>query len=202
MMRWSAIALTGAIGAGMLLGAAGCVSYAHPSTGERTIAYTNPNTPAVEEIMMAGLRWTVNRYPPPVPPTEADEQPPDVLMAVNVGAPVRGRVYQRIAASVPGAAPLTPETSHLPIYHIGQYRIRGDQAQLIVYRPVTTLGPKATGETVYQEIRLDLRGGLRPWHVHTWREWTPGSAETPTLNYFVAEPPPRRDGPRIGGVYD
>lgn len=195
--RRSAAALGAMVGVAML---AGCVNYASYPPTPGSVAITNPNTPAIEEVMMAGLRWTAMRYPPPTTVAEADESSRP-LMAVNLPPGVRGKVYERVANVVPGAEPLSPENSHLPIYHVGAIRIRGDTAQVNIFRPVTDLGVKPTGETVYQEIRLDLRGGLAPWRVVSWREWTPGSGDVPNLNYFAAEPPPPQDGPRVGGVY-
>jgi hypothetical protein len=187
--RWSAAALA-AITAATLTG---CVNHAHYPPVSGSLGYTNPNTPAVEEVMMAGLRWTATRYP------AASEEAP---LVINLPEGVRGRVYDRIAAAVPNAQPLTPDNSHLPIYHVGAIRVRGDRAQVSVFRPVLGAGPMSTGETVYQEIRVDLQGGLSPWHVVSWREWTPGSGDAPALNYYTPEPPPPRDGPRIGGVYN
>jgi hypothetical protein len=193
-MRRSAAALVAAVGMAVL---AGCVSYAHHTSAAAPVGYTNPNTPAIEEVMMAGLQWTATRYPPGSYP--GDEA---AMMAVNLPEGVRGRVYERVAGAVPGAEPLTPENSHLPIYHVGTFRIRGDRAQVNVFRPVTAVGPTPTGETVYQEIRLDMRGGLGPWRVVASREWTPGSGDLPPLNYYTPEPPQPRDGPRIGSVLD
>jgi hypothetical protein len=183
-----------AIGAAGL--ATGCVSHAHYPPVDRTLAYSSPNTPAVEDVMLVGLRWIATRYPP------ADESQAAPTMAVNLPEGVRGKVYQRVARAIPGAEPLTPENSHLPIFHVGHIRIRGDHAQVNIFRPISAVGPMMTGETVYQEVRLDLRGGLSPWRVVSWREWTPGSGDLPPLNYFAAEPAPVRDGPRVGGVYD
>jgi hypothetical protein len=187
--RWSAAALA-AVSATIFTG---CVNHAHYPPVPGSLGYTNPNTPAVEEVMMAGLRWTAARYP-----AVAEESAP---LALNLPEGVRGRVYERIAETVPGAQPLTPENSHLPIYHVGAIRIRGDRAQVSIFRPILSVGPMRTGETVYQEVRVDLQGGLSSWHVVSWREWTPGSGETPPLNYYTPEPPAPRDGPRIGGVY-
>jgi hypothetical protein len=198
-MRRSAAALLGAVGLAVL---AGCVNYANHPALPRTMANTSPNLPAVEQVMMAGLEWAAMRYPPPAPAMVEEDEAPSPQMVINLPEGVRGRVYERVAAVVPGAAPLTPEHSHLPIYHIGAIRIRGDRAQVNVFRPIPDVGYTPTGETVYQEVRVELRGGLRPWHVVSWREWTPGSGDVPELNYYTPEPPPMRTGPRVGGIYD
>lgn len=194
-------AILALVGGATLLGTTGCVNYASYPAAPGSIAIRNPNTPAVEEVMMAGLRWTANRYPPAALPSELDEQS-GPRMVINLPPGVRGLVYERVANVIPGAEPLSPENSHLPIYHVASIRIRGDQAQLDVFRPVQSVGLKPTGETVYQEIRIDLKGGLQPWRVVNWREWTPGSGETPALNYFTPEPPRPREGPRVGGFFD
>ena len=174
----------------MVGGMGGCVSYAsYPAVAQNT-ATNDPNTPAMEEVMMAGLRWVVNKYPPgPVSPTgEAPETPTDI--AVNLPPGVKPAVYLHVASAVPGGHPLTARMATLPTYHVGGIRIRGDEASLWVFRPAVDLGQSATGGPVYQEVRVWLRGGFQPWHVVSSLESTPGTGEMPELSYYTPEPPP------------
>lgn len=183
---WKSMAVCGLMAAGL----AGCVSYAsYPPVAENT-ATNNPNTPAMEEVMMAGLSWVASKYPPgPVSPIgEKAERPYDV--AVNLPPGVKPNVYRRVAAAVPGGQPLTPENANLPTYHVSEIRVRGDEASVWIFRPAMDLGPSPTGGPVYQEVRLWLRGGLQPWHVVSSLEQTPGMGEMPALTYYEPEAPP------------
>jgi hypothetical protein len=167
--------------------AGGCVSYATYPAVPKNTALNDPNVPAMEEVMMTGLRFVATKYPPggrpdPTQPAPAITEP---RFALNLPQGVKPRVHERVAAAVGnGAAPLTPETSHLPIYHVTYLRVRGDEAQLNVVRELTELPRTPTGQPVMQEIKLHLRGGLRPWAVTTTREWDPGLLDLPQLNYY------------------
>lgn len=176
---------------------AGCVSYASYPPVPRNTAINDPNSPAMEEVMMAGLRWVASRYPAgPVSPTgEQPERPADI--AVNLPPGVKPNVYRRVAAAVPGGQPLIPENANLPTYHVASIRVRGDEANIWIFRPALDLGPSPTGGPVYQEVKLWLRGGLQPWHVVSSLEQTPGTGEMPALTYYTEEAPPvvRAAGP-------
>jgi hypothetical protein len=171
---------------------AGCVSYASYPPVAKNTAINDPNSPAMEEVMMAGLRWVASKYPPvPVSPTgEQPDRPADV--AVNLPPGVKPNVYRRVAAAVPGGQPLIPENANLPTYHVASIRVRGDEANVWIFRPAMDLGPSPTGGPVYQEVKLWLRGGLQPWHVVSSLEQTPGTGEVPELSYYREEEPPVR----------
>lgn len=201
-------------------GLAGCVSQANWPPVPGDIALNDPNSPATEEVMMAGLRWAINRFPPEGQTTEftppprnprpsifarGQDQPLDIppRAAINLPTGVRPIVYRRVAnvaggldpsgrrfaGGQGGIVPVTPDTASLPIYHVGWVRIRGDEAYMTVFRPVASLGDSPTGAPIYQEIRLGLRGGLRPWTVDSVRPWDVGSRPAPELNFFVEEQP-------------
>jgi hypothetical protein len=160
----------------------GCVSYATYPPVPKDTAINDPNTPAMEEVAAAGLKWVVGKYPP---------GPEGAAFALNLPEGTTPVVYRRMAAAVGnGAEVLTPENSHLPIYHVVSIRIRGDQANVWIDRPVVALGTTPQGTAVYQEVKLWLQGGLSPWHVVNALERTPGLAEIPALNYYEPEPPP------------
>jgi hypothetical protein len=190
---------------GMIALVAGCVSYAtYPAVPQNT-ALNDPNTPAMSDVMLAGLRYVAVKYPPggrPDPLTEPAPAPGPTF-AVNLPPGISPKGYERIVGLVGnGAVALTPETSHLPIYHVTYMRVRGDQAQINILRPVTELPPTPKGMPVMQEIKLQLSGGLHPWKVITSREWDPGLEEWPELNYYkpAGEPVKAASRPE-SGVY-
>jgi len=193
--------------AGLVLATlSGCVSYANWPPVPDNVAINNPNDPATEEVMMAGLSWAVNKYPPegdkapltPPAPRKKGDPEPAPRAAVNVPSGVTANVYRRIAEAAGGARggviPLTPTTQNLPTYHIGWVRIRGDEAYMTVFRPVIAIGGTSTTGAVYQEIRLGLRGGLQPWRVIDIRPWEVGARPAPQANFYIPEPEaaPRR----------
>ncbi len=189
-----------------LAAAAGCASYATYPPVPGDTAINNPNTPALGNVMLAALRHVAIKYPPggetdPAAPMPSESEP---RFAFNLPAGVTPAVYERLAHLVGyGAVPLSPDTSHLPIYHITYLRIRGDQAQVSILRPVTELPLMPAGTPVMQEIKLNLRGGLRPWQVVAAREWDPGTeVELPGLNYYHPKTVPAIAESRTGdGTY-
>lgn len=184
-------AVAGTLGA---LCAAGCVSYASYPPVPKNTAINDPNAPAMEEVMMVGLRWVAAKYPPGGQPAVVNgEIQPAPPVAVNLPKGVKPKVYERVAKAMgPSAKPLDAETSHWPIYHVDSLRIRGDQANIWIFRPAPELGMTPAGTPVYQEVKLWLRGGLQPWHVISVIERTPGESEIPEPNFYEPEPPPTK----------
>src|SRR5262249_46310191 len=140
----------------MACGLAGGVSYANYPPVARDTAGHNGNAPAMEEGMMTGLRWGGQKEPPSPPSLTGPPRPMANDVAVNLPAGVKPKVYRRVAAVVPGGQPLTEENQNLPTYHVSSIRIRGDQANIWILRPVTGLGPSPRGGPIYQEIKLWL----------------------------------------------
>jgi hypothetical protein len=162
----------------------GCVSWASYPAAPGETAIKDPNNPAVEELMMTGMRWVVQKYPP------VDASGAHVgggKLALNLPFGIKPKVYRRVAeAAGGGAEPLTQANQSLPIYHVKEIRIRGDEAQLIAIVPAATLGASPTGGPVYQEVKLGFTGGLGPWRVVSFREWGAGG-EPPEPNFYVSE---------------
>jgi hypothetical protein len=186
----------------MACGLVGCVSYANYPPVAKDTAVHNVNAPAMEEVMMAGLRWVAQKYPPS--PSSLTGQPSPMAndVAVNLPGGVKPKVYRRVAAAVPGGQPLTEENQHLPTYHLSSIRIRGDQANVWILRPVTGLGASPRGGPVYQEIKLWLRGGLAPWHVVSSLEMSPGAVDAPALAFYEPEAAPEtRESVALEGSY-
>lgn len=176
---------------GLAIVAAGCVSYASYPPVPKNTAINNPNTPAMEEVMMAGLKWVTTKYPPDTTvalgtiPTDETAR-----MAINLPRDVKPQVYERVAAAVgAGARPVTPENQTLPIYSVTSLRVRGDQANVWILRPVVDMGVRPNGEPMYQEVKLWLQGGLSPWHVVSSIEMSPDSTLVPELAYYQPLPP-------------
>jgi hypothetical protein len=167
-------------------GLGGCMSYASYPAVPKNTAINNPNTPAMEEVMMAGLRWVASKYPPRASSPTGEPAGPAADVAVNLPKGVTPVVYRRVAAAVPGGQPLIPENQNLPTYHVTEVRVRGDEANIWILRPTFDVGASPAGGPVYQEVKLWLRGGLQPWHVVSSLDRTPG-AEQPELTFYQAE---------------
>lgn len=185
---WMSVVAT----AGLLAAVAGCASYANYPPVPRDTALNDPNAPAMEEVMMAGLRWVANKYPPAAASASGLPTGPAPEVAINLPREVKPVVYERVAAAVPGGRPITPETQHLPTYHVSNIRIRGDEAIIWIVRPVWDLGEAPGGGVVYQEVKIWLRGGIRQWHVVTALDRTPGATEIPELAFYSPQPEPTR----------
>lgn len=168
------------------LSGGGCVSWASYPAAPGETAIKDPNTPAIEEIMMAGLKWTVSKYPPV---NASGQHTGGGRLAINLPPGVKPKVYRRVAeAAGGGAEPITESNKDLPTYHVKSVRIRGDEGQINVIWPASTLGAAPGGGPVYQEVKLGIAGGLGPWRVVSFREWGPGGAEPPPPNFYVQEP--------------
>jgi hypothetical protein len=207
--KLSALLLCGGLSAAAFT-TTGCVSYANWPPVPDDTALNDPNAPATEDVMLAGLRWAVNKFPPegssarlaPPPPARKRGEPaPAARAAINLPEGVKPAVYRQIAEGAGGTrggiVPVTAETESLPIYHVGWVRIRGDEAYMTVFRPVVDIAGTATTQKTYQEIRLGLRGGLKPWEVFNVRPWDVGTRPAPAINYYEPEPVivPRRPSP-------
>lgn len=182
---------------GVLGGCVGWSSYpAEP--GQRVGA--DPNDMHMTDVMVAGMNWVVRKYPVI---DESAEPSPDgtvnrVPFTVNLPPELKPLIHKRTVSRINGAVPLTPATQELPTYHIASVRVRGDAAQVNILRPVTTMAAAPNGEKVYQEIRVELRGGLKEWTVIGHREWTPTPA-SPTLAFFDEEAARRAEASLGGG---
>jgi hypothetical protein len=174
----------------------GCVSWASYPASPGETAIKDPNQPAVEETMMAGLKWAVIKHPPV---DAKGERVAGGRAAVNLPPGVKPKVYRRVAeAAGSGVEPLTEANKDLPTYHVKAVRLRGDEGQIIILCPATTLGEAPGGGPIYQEVRLGIAGGLGPWRVTSFREWGPGPSEVPVPNYYAPEegyvpPAPKKD---------
>ncbi len=189
------VVIAAAMGA-MAGGLGGCVGWATypPEPGENA-RLSDPNELHMTDVMVVGFNQVIRKYPPAATPG----QPlPAKSLTVNLPPDLKPMIHKRTVSRIQGAVPLTPATEKLPTYHLVSMRVRGDEAQVNILRPVTDVAPSPSGEQVYQEIRVSLRGGVKYWQVVGVREWTPVPA-SPELHYFDAEAAARAEATMGGG---
>lgn len=178
----------------------GCTGYHSYPPIKGSMASTNPNSPPVDEIMIASLEWVTTRYP--VGGTVISGETPE--FAINLPRGVRKSVYEHVAAKVSDRArPLTPDNASLPTYHIAELWVRDGLAKVTVLRPAHELGPGPDGKPVYQGITLRIEGGLHPWRVVRHQVWEVGTIQLPEL-YFCpgSEPTPPPPEPPADAAYE
>ncbi|MAY73676.1 MAG: hypothetical protein CMJ31_02950 [Phycisphaerae bacterium] len=155
--------------------AGGCVGYGTYPRSNEVLPTTAVNSEAGEEITVAAIEWMLDR----------DEVVPPVVVSLpEIVKPYRAH---RISDKIGRQMILPIEGKPLggyPIYHIGRLAIRGDEAEIDVYRPVfQTEG----ADPVYQVITLDMKGGLKPWRVERTRPWALGAFDPPPVYTVVDE---------------
>lgn len=138
---------------------------------------SDPNNPPMPAILIEALKYMERQYPP----ASADGR-----FAINLPAGLLNRNYEFVARHVSAkATPLTPEAeTSLPIYHIERVRIRGTDAQVEVVFPAPNLDASPEGGPVHQGVRLRMERAVSGWKVTSRREWSPGVAQPPPLNYW------------------
>ncbi|MFN0131879.1 MAG: hypothetical protein ACKVW3_05010 [Phycisphaerales bacterium] len=177
------------LGLSTLVALAGCASWANFPPVPGDTAFHSLATPAMEDVMIEGLRWTITRYPPRGTTLDfTPGAPEEPRLSINLPVGVKANYYQYAAREIGGprrvVAPLTTTSADLPIYHVRSLRVRGDEAQINIVRPATELGLAPDGTPVYQEVTLTLRGGIGPWRVVSATPWSPGSEDIPPPNYY------------------
>jgi hypothetical protein len=164
----------------------GCVGYTTYSLEPGSIAPTGPNSLGVNDVILTGTKWVIDRYPPsgrPNPLREPGTPVATETFALNLPYGLNEESTRVILRQLgPGAQPMLEEHRSLPIYHVAYLRIRGDEADMHVFRPLMVLGVNQAGQPAYQEMRLKLRGGARRWFVEYGLNWTPGTGQAPELN--------------------
>lgn len=157
-----------------------CVGFeAHPPIeGKRTLR--QPNSPLVTKPVEAALKWAILRYPPE---GDAFTAPTDIPIAVSLPEGFSADSYRSILLGLPrNVAPASESNTILPTYIVERVWIRGDEARVDLFRPMTSTPPDPTSPTaapIHQLIRINLRGGLNPWNVTAHRTFLPGAFETP-----------------------
>jgi hypothetical protein len=166
------------------LALAACVGYSKWPPDEGSKVPSNPNFNEMRLAMTKSLAWAVDRYPP----GPLHEPVVDTPVAINLPDGVREGMYRIVVDNVSDRAqPLTPENTHLPIYHITRVEVIGDDGTVDIARPVSGWG---TDEPVYQGITIRVRGGpFKDWKVTSHRLWTVGAMEVPEYHYIPGSAP-------------
>ncbi len=179
-----------------LAGLGGCVGWAsYPPEAGQNPRLSDPNELHMTDVMVVGFNEVIRKFPPG---TEPGKPMPAKSLAVNLPPDLKPLIHRRTVGRIQGAVPLTPATEKLPTYHLVSMRVRGDEAQVNILRPVAEVEPSPSGENVYQEIRVSLRGGVKYWKVVGMREWTPVPA-SPELHYFDEAAAARAEATLGGG---
>jgi len=167
----------------LALGLTGCTSVIYDSNPEGTAAQLEEKpdfaSHTVQNLLAECVSWAAENYPPP-----GDSQ-----FAINLPKGLTHEQYVGIAARIgERATPITPETEHLPAYHIGWVWMRGDNARVDVFRPVFRLS--RSDDVVYQAITLYLHRRWASWRVERTQPWDPGVVSLPPVYYL---PPPEEE---------
>ena len=128
--------------------------------------------------MTASLQYVISR--------ERAKNGADQPFAINLPPGMRQSNYMTVASQAgKNVHPVTEaiiNTNSMPIYHVGAIQLRGNNADVDIYRPLPELGPDPkTGKSVYVVIRVKLEGGLQPWRALIGRTYSPGAFEAPQL---------------------
>lgn len=195
---------------GTVLLAGGCVGYNVYPPEQGTGGFSNPNSPPVYQLMTEALKWAVRKYPPgeQTPPTASEVAIPaseaeaamapgkdgePARVAISLFSDMKPDVYRSAVREIgQGAAPLTPETEHLPRYSVSRVWVCGDEAKVDVFKPVVGMGTD-NGVALSQPITVNLRGGVKYWRVTSYRVWSIGTFPAPAPEYLagsVAPPEP------------
>lgn len=177
---------------GVAMGAAtsmhGCTSVVYDSNPEGVPlpADEKPDfaSRTVLNLLAGSIAWASERHPPPAGAAD------DGWFAINLPEGVTREQYIEVATQIGDrATPVTPETEHLPTYHIGWVWMRGDHARVDVFRPVYSL-TRPGGQVVYQAITLHFTRRFSAWRVEQTQPWDPGVVTVPPLYYM---PPPEAE---------
>jgi len=171
-----AVAGAAVVFAGVGLG--GCAGYSNwPGEG---VGLRDPSTRPNDVVMVEAMRWTVERFPPGTP---------EGRYALNLPVGLGPALYAEMVEKVgPRAEPVLERNRDLPTYHVKSLRVRGMEAEVLVLRPVTELGPTGEGQYALQPVTVWLKSSLRGgWRVVRSREWTVGMEEPPPLHVWRPE---------------
>ena len=168
----TALAITAiALSAPLVL--SGCVGWGtYPRSGD-ALSPAAVNSSAGEEIIVAAIDWALVRD------GVAD---PVVVSLPEVVKPYRARrIASKVGTRMRNATPQTGPGE--TVYHVGRVAIRGDEAEIDIYRPVFEAG--GDGTAVYQAITINMRGGIQPWSVERTRPWTLGAFTPPAIHPVI-----------------
>lgn len=160
-----------------LAGLGGCFGYSSYPQIE-SMAPSSPNFVQVRPAMETALKEVVDRYHPEWAGA----------FAVNLPAEMTVEAQRIVLAKLgPDARAMTPETVHLPTYHVARVWVRGPEAKIDIVRPVLDLGPNPDGSIAYQGMTVWLDAGLNPWRVNFIQPWSMSVTSPPDANFVELE---------------
>jgi hypothetical protein len=170
------IAAAAALAAGVSL--SGCATYVNYPSIDQDVAVNDPNVAPTPELCVLAVREVAFRWPVEGP------------YAVNFPRGMRRDRAERLVAEIDPdwARIVTSETETLPAAHVSRVWVRGDAAEVDVFRPV---GEAGASQRV--TVRLTHRYGV--WRVTSSRAWPVGAGDEPPLYYWPEpEPAPAPEG--------
>jgi len=148
----------------------GCLSYSNYPQEDGVTWVNARDTASIREPMAKALEHIIEQD---IADQTNMELPGDgPLVAVNVPGGIAPESYRWVAENAGGrAVPLSETLGGLPIYHIGQVRIRGNDVRVDVLRPITGL-EQAVASPVYVGVEVWMKGatGARQIDRVRWRE--------------------------------
>jgi len=149
----------------------GCIGGYSNYPQEEGVTWVNArDTASIREPMAKALRHIIEKD---IADQTNMELPGDgPLVAVNIPGGIAPESYRWIADNSGGrATPLSETASGLPIYHIGQVRIRSNNVRVDVLRPITGL-EQGVANPVYVGVEVWMKGatGARSIDRVRWRE--------------------------------
>jgi len=170
---------------------AGCVGYSTYDPAVGPIDLQTPNQPALEEIMVAGLGWTIEHFPPGTPPDlgtigQTALERGDRAVAISLPAGLSQKQYDSIVARADANAKPWDRAAGLPIYRVGRIWIRDSKASIDIHRPLTD---GASTADLYQTITVEMKSGYGGWQYERFRAWETGVGALPPLTAVAQDQP-------------
>ena len=202
LIRNTKRAILAAGAASVLAAAAGCLNYSNYPPEPGTTWINARDTASIREPMAKALKHVIEQDI--ADQTNLNLPADGALVAINIPGGIAPESYRWVAANAGGrAAPLSEggSTAGLPIYHIGQVRIRGRDVRVDVLRPITGLEQNVSNP-VYVGVEVWMEGstGTRQIDRTRWREV--GTLDAPELftiesieEAFTARTEPEADEP-------
>jgi hypothetical protein len=146
----------------MMIGGGGCLNYGnYPPAGE-FVWWNARETAGVRELMALALADVI-ADDLATQPQFANPPAGEPLAAINIPGGISPESYRQVAAMAhPLAVPLSESRGDLPVYQIGQVKLRGREARVDVLRPVDGLSRGVTNPQW---------AGMQVWFVGNSGSW-------------------------------
>ena len=177
---WAARVVLGLSALAGATGLAGCVYYGN-YPGEEDLTWWNARESAgLLELMQQSLSHVIEQDIE-TQPSLANPPEGEPLVAINLPGRVSVASYRQVASRAhPRAVPLSEGRSDLPVYHVGQIRIRGGEARADILRPITGLERGVT-DAPMAGVQLWFEGRSGAWRLVRERRREVGTLPTPRI---------------------